>query len=65
MNKPKLLRHIAVYGISLPTFAVSPAYMPSLIAARKLGGRAPRTSDVKADDGIAQAAPGASASHAA
>lgn len=39
------LRHIAVYGISLPTFAVSPSvakgtvYMPSQVAARMLGGR--------------------------
>ncbi|MDQ2664739.1 MAG: hypothetical protein M3Z05_01910 [Gemmatimonadota bacterium] len=47
MKQPKLLRHIALYGISLPTFAVSPAvakatvYMPSHIAARMLGGRAP------------------------
>jgi hypothetical protein len=39
------LRHIAVYGVSLPTFAVSPAvakatvYMPSQVAARVFGGR--------------------------
>jgi len=52
MKNPKLLRHIALYGISLPTFAVSPAvakatvYMPSHIAARMLGGRAPRASDI-------------------
>ena len=45
MIKPKLLRHIAVYGVSLPTFAVSPAvakatvYLPSQVAARMLGGR--------------------------
>lgn len=45
MLNPKTLRHIAVYGVSLPTFAVSPAvakatvYMPSQVAARMLGGR--------------------------
>lgn len=39
------LRHVAVYGISLPTFAVSPSvakatvYMPSQVAARVFGGR--------------------------
>lgn len=43
---PKLLRNIAVYGVSLPTFAAPPAvakatvYMPSHVAARMLGGRA-------------------------
>ena len=48
MIKPKTLRHIAVYGVSLPTFAVSPAvakatvYMPSQVAARVLGGRPAR-----------------------
>lgn len=47
MIKHKTLRHIAVCGISLPTFAVSPAvakptvYMPSQVAARIFGGRAP------------------------
>ena len=51
MHKPTLLRHIALYGISLPTFAISPAvakatvYMPSHIAARMLGGRAPKPSE--------------------
>ena len=46
MLNPKLLRNIAVYGASLPTFAASPAvakatvYMPSQVAARMLGGRA-------------------------
>ena len=46
MINPKLLRNIAVYGVSLPTFVVSPAvakatvYMPSQVAARMLGGRA-------------------------
>lgn len=45
MIKPALLRHIAIHGVSLPTFAVSPAvakatvYMPSQVAARMLGGR--------------------------
>ena len=47
MIKHKTLRHIALCGISLPTFAVSPAvakptvYMPSQVAARIFGGRAP------------------------
>ena len=46
MINPKLLRNIAVYGVSLPTVAAPPAvakatvYMPSHIAARMLGGRA-------------------------
>jgi hypothetical protein len=46
MINPKLLRNLAVYGVSLPTFAAPPAvakatiYMPSHIAARMLGGRA-------------------------
>ena len=46
MIYPKLLRNLAVYGVSLPTFAAPPAvakatvYMPSHIAARMLGGRA-------------------------
>ena len=45
MIKPKALRQLAVYGVSLPTFAVSPAvakatvYMPSQVAARVFGGR--------------------------
>ena len=45
MIKPKLLPHVANYGVSLPTFAVSPAvakatvYLPSQVAARMLGGR--------------------------
>jgi hypothetical protein len=49
MIKPNLLRHIAVFGVSLPTFAVSPAvakatvYMPSQVAARMLGGRPPKS----------------------
>lgn len=44
MIKPHTLRTIAI-GVSLPTFAVSPAvakatvYMPSQVAARVLGGR--------------------------
>ena len=46
MINPKLLRNLAVYSVSLPTFAASPAvakatvYMPSHVAARMLGGRA-------------------------
>ena len=49
MMNPKLLRNIAVYGVSLPTFAAPPAvakatvYMPSHIAARMLGGRCARS----------------------
>jgi hypothetical protein len=45
MVRLKLLRHIAVCGVSLPSFAASPAvakatvYMPSRVAARVLGGR--------------------------
>jgi hypothetical protein len=53
MIKPKALRQLAVYGVSLPTFAVSPAvakatvYMPSQVAARVFGGRpAPSAADV-------------------
>lgn len=71
MRKPQLLRQIAMYGISLPTFAASPAvakatvYMPSHIAARMLGGRAPRACDITPDDGIAQGESGADTSHAA
>ena len=47
MIKHRTLRHIAVCGISLPTFAVCPSvakptvYMPSQVAARIFGGRAP------------------------
>ena len=71
MIKPKLLRQVAMYGISLPTLAASPAvakatvYMPSHVAARMLGGRAPRASDIKTDDGIAPGESGSDASHAA
>ena len=45
MLNQNAIRHIAVYGVSLPSFAVSPAvakatvYMPSQVAARMLGGR--------------------------
>jgi hypothetical protein len=45
MIKPTTLRQLAI-GVSLPTFAVSPAvakatiYMPSRVAARMLGGTA-------------------------
>ncbi len=56
MINNKALRNIAVYGVSLPTLAVSPAvakatvYMPSQVAARMLGGRpAPRTTDAQVD----------------
>ena len=68
MNTPKLLRHIAMYGISLPTFAISPAvakatvYMPSHIAARMFGGRAPKTSDITTEQ---SAQVGTDTSHAA
>jgi hypothetical protein len=71
MKKPKLLRQIAMYGISLPTFAVSPAvakatvYMPSHIAARMLGGRASKTSDITTGEDIARSESGADTSHAA
>ena len=71
MNKPKLLRQIAMYGISLPSFAASPAvakatvYMPSHIAARMLGGRTPRTGDITTDDGNAEGESGPDTSHAA
>ena len=71
MHKPTLLRHIAVYGISLPTFSVSPAvakatvYMPSHIAARMLGGRAPRKSDIPNDEAIAHRDATPDTSHAA
>lgn len=74
MIKPKILRHIAVYGVSLPTFAVSPAvakatvYMPSQVAARVLGGRpAKKTVGPEADAVIDQNQQpySTSASHAA
>lgn len=51
MINNKTLRHIAVYGVSLPTFAVSPSvakatvYMPSQVAARVFGGRPSMHSD--------------------
>ena len=71
MNKPKLLRHIAMYGISLPTFAVSPAvakatvYMPSHIAARMLGGRAPKHADSTSDGRISRSESASDTPHAA
>ena len=71
MKNPKLLRHIALYGISLPTFAVSPAvakatvYMPSHIAARMLGGRAPRSGDIASDQASAESESSSDTSHAA
>jgi hypothetical protein len=70
MMNPKLLRNIAVYGVSLPTFAAPPAvakatvYMPSHIAARMLGGRAaPRTTDQSVETTATDA--NADTSHAA
>ncbi len=71
MNKPTLLRHIALYGISLPTFAVSPAvakatvYMPSHVAARMLGGRAPKTTNITNDHAIVRNESDSDTSHAA
>ncbi|MEP7002332.1 MAG: hypothetical protein ABI969_17720 [bacterium] len=72
MIKPKLLRHIAVYGVSLPTFAVSPAvakatvYMPSQVAARMLGGKAARSVGLMVDvDRNANGQSSSDASHAA
>ena len=56
MINPKLLRNIAVYGVSLPTFAAPPAvakatvYMPSHVAARMLGGRAAKHDAVQSID---------------
>ena len=70
MHKPTLLRHIALYGISLPTFAISPAvakatvYMPSHVAARMLGGRAPKGPEV-GDARVARDEPTLPESHAA
>ena len=73
MIKPALLRHIAVYGVSLPTFVVSPSvakatvYLPSQVAARMLGGRPSmiggRTID--APPAGREAAPPSDTSHAA
>ncbi len=60
MINPKTLRHIAVYGVSLPTFAVSPAvakatvYMPSQVAARVFGGRASMHAQAKHDVHVAK-----------
>lgn len=71
MNKPKLFLHIAMSGISLPTFAVSPAvakatvYMPSHIAARMLGGRAPRASEITTDQAITRGESSSDTPHAA
>ena len=71
MNKPKLLRQIAMYGISLPTIAASPAvakatvYMPSHIAARMLGGRAPRRGDIAAEQATVRDASSSDSPHAA
>jgi hypothetical protein len=63
MKNPKLLRQIAMYGISLPALAVSPAvakatvYMPSHLAARMLGGQALRTSEIMPDQPVCESAP--------
>ena len=66
MIKPTTLRQIAI-GVSLPTFAISPAvakatiYMPSQVAARVLGGRSAerRSTERQAEQ------PNRDASHAA
>ena len=59
MIRPKSLRQLAAYGISLPVFAVSPklaketVYMPSQVAAATLGNGAKRADlpvDVRDDD---------------
>ncbi|MEO8621764.1 MAG: hypothetical protein ABI625_11915 [bacterium] len=71
MIKPKLLRHIAVYGVSLPTFAVSPAvakatvYMPSQVAARMLGGKAAKPAGAMIDSDRNRNDQSSDASHAA
>ena len=47
MIKPKTLLQLAAYSVSLPTFAVSPfvakatVYMPSSVAAQRLGNAQP------------------------
>lgn len=69
MVNPKLLRNIAVYGVSLPTFAVSPAvakatvYMPSQVAARVFGGRPAKHASSAADS--SQTQPSEETPHAA
>jgi hypothetical protein len=71
MKNPKLLHHIALYGISLPTFTVSPSvakatiYMPSHVAARMLGGRARPTRDTGNESRPAWHEPSPDTSHAA
>ena len=71
MHKPTLLRHIALYGISLPTFAISPAvakatvYMPSHVAARMLGGRAPKPSEESVARGAREESMSSGTPHAA
>jgi hypothetical protein len=58
MLNPKLLRNLAMYGVSLPTLAAPAAakatvYMPSHIATKMLGGRAEkRVVDEALDRGI-------------
>ena len=70
MMNPKLLRNIAVYGVSLPTFAAPPAvakatvYMPSHVAARMLGGRVAKHDAGQSIDAT-QSHPGADTPHAA
>ena len=65
MLRPRLLRHIAVFGTSLPTLAAPPVvagatiYMPSQLAARVLGDCLPATIATAPD------APGDDTSHAA
>lgn len=59
MINQKTLRNLAVYGVSLPTLAVSPAvakatvYMPSQVAARVFGGRATMRTQPAPDLGAA------------
>jgi hypothetical protein len=70
MINPKLLRNLAVYGVSLPTFVAPPAvakatvYMPSHIAARMLGGRAAKHDAVQPVD-TKQSQPSEDTPHAA
>ena len=72
MLNPNAIRHIAVYGVSLPSFVVSPAvakatvYMPSRVAARMLGGRAAKNIGRIFDSQVSASATGEpDASHAA
>ncbi len=71
MINPKLLRNIAVYGVSLPTFAAPPAvaeatvYMPSHVAARMLGGRAAPHTATQPTDAKPSHQPSTNAPHGA